>query len=88
MEEVREPVKWFAEQMENKLKENDNKGGWDDCNLYWLVNRIKEEVSELERAINIHRDLGDNRLEIIRESADISNFSMMIADIARRKLQG
>lgn len=88
MEEVREPVKWFAVQMESKLKENDDKGCWDDCNLYWLVSRIKEEVSELERAINIHRDLGDNRLEIIRESADISNFSMMIADIARKKLQG
>ena len=28
---MREEVKWFAEQMENKLQENDHKGGWQDC---------------------------------------------------------
>ena len=81
---MREQVQWFAEQMEIKLLENDSKGGWEGCNLYWLVSRINEETKELTRAIDTHRDLGDNRKEIIRESADIANFAMMIADLARK----
>lgn len=81
---MREQLQWFAERMESKLKENDHKGGWDGCNLYWLVERLKEETNELLCEINIHRDLGENRQSIIRESADIANFAMMIADIARK----
>lgn len=84
--EVREPVKRFAEDMEAKLKDNDQKGGWEDCNLYWLVSRINEETRELARAINLHRDLGASKENIIKEAADVANFAMMVADIARNKL--
>lgn len=85
--EVRESVKWFAEQMENKLKENDKKGGWDDCNIYWLIQRIREETNELLSAVNLNRDLGATKENIIREAADVANFAMMIADIARKHLK-
>lgn len=84
--EVRESVKWFAEQMENKLKENDKKGGWDNCNIYWLIQRIKEETGELLKAVDLHRDLGASKEHIIQESADVANFAMMVADIARKHL--
>ena len=85
--QVRESVKWFAEQMENKLKENDKKGGWDDCNIYWLIQRIREETNELLSAVNLNRDLGATKENIIREAADVANFAMMIADIARKHLK-
>lgn len=85
--EVRESVKWFAEQMENKLKENDKKGGWDDCNIYWLIQRIREETNELLSAVNLNRDLGATKENIIREAADVANFAMMVADIARKHLK-
>lgn len=85
--EVRESVKWFAEQMENKLKENDKKGGWDDCNIYWLIQRIREEINELLSAVNLNRDLGATKENIIREAADVANFAMMIADITRKHLK-
>jgi NTP pyrophosphatase (non-canonical NTP hydrolase) len=85
--EVRESVKWFAEQMENKLKENDKKGGWDDCNIYWLIQRIREETNELLSAVNLNRDLGATKENIIGEAADVANFAMMIADIARKHLK-
>lgn len=85
--EVRESVKWFAEQMENKLKENDKKGGWDDCNIYWLIQRIREETNELLSAVNLNRDLGVTKESIIREASDVANFAMMIADIARKHLK-
>ncbi|MCL6615826.1 MAG: hypothetical protein K6T39_01655 [Anoxybacillus ayderensis] len=85
--DVRESVKWFAEQMEAKLKENDEKGGWDDCNIYWLIKRMREETNELLKAVNLHRDLGATKENIIREAADVANFAMMIADIARKYLK-
>lgn len=85
--EVRESVKWFAEQMESKLRENDKKGGWDNCNIYWLIKRINEETNELLNAVDLHRDLGDAKENIIREAADVANFAMMIADIARKHLK-
>lgn len=81
----REQVEWFAEQMESKLQENDSKGGWDNCNLYWLVSRIYDEVKELTRAIDVNLDFGDNQKDIISESADVANFVMMIADIAKKQ---
>lgn len=81
---MREQVKWFAEQMENKLKENDHKGGWDDCNVYWLWQRLQDESGELLTAINLYRDLGADKNDIIKEAADVANFAMMIADIVRK----
>jgi NTP pyrophosphatase (non-canonical NTP hydrolase) len=81
---MREQVKWFAEQMENKLKENDHKGGWDNCNVYWLWQRLQDESGELLTAINLYRDLGADKNNIIKEAADVANFAMMIADIVRK----
>lgn len=85
--DVREAVKWFAEQMEKKLRENEGKGGWDNCNIYWLIQRIREETNELLSAVNLHRDLGATKENIIREAADVANFAMMMADIARKHLK-
>lgn len=85
--EVRESVKWFAEQMESKLRENDKKGGWDNCNIYWLIKRINEETNELLNAVDLHRDLGATKENIIRESVDVANFAMMVADITRKYLK-
>lgn len=85
--EVRESVKWFSEQMETKLRENDKKGGWDNCNIYWIIKRINEETNELLNAVDLHRDLGATKENIIREAADVANFAMMIADIARKHLK-
>ncbi|MEG7342529.1 hypothetical protein V6E27_28690 [Bacillus cereus] len=82
---MREEVKWFAEQMESKLQENDHKGGWQDCDLQWLVKRLKEEVNELESALkDFSISFNEYSENVIKESADVSNFSMMIADIVNK----
>ncbi|MBK5428546.1 hypothetical protein ACTFRP_31475 [Bacillus cereus group sp. MYBK234-1] len=82
---MREEVKWFAEQMESKLQENDHKGGWQDCDLQWLVKRLKEEVNELESALkDFPISFNEYSENVIKESADVSNFSMMIADIVNK----
>lgn len=74
----RTSVKWFAEQMELKLKENDYKGGWARCDHSWLLDRLKQEVTELEKAL----EKVDNQENVIKEAADVANFALMIADLA------
>ncbi|MDU0329206.1 hypothetical protein RW092_03185 [Paenibacillus sp. 3LSP] len=81
----RESVQWFAEVMENKLRENDHKGGWDNENIYWLWERLRDEASELLVAVDATRDLYADPLNIVLEAADVANFAMMIADKARKE---
>lgn len=80
--EIRDEVKWFAEEMEKSLRENDWKGGWKDCSIGWLIVKLAEEVGELATMF-INADLGEQ--EVIKEATDVANVAMMIADIARSK---
>ena len=83
----REPLRWFAEQMEQTLKANDHKGGWEDIDSYDLWRRAEEELGELFHALFVG-DHEPNADKIIREATDVANFAMMIADNARRALKG
>ena len=99
MSDTRPWVDAFADEMESKLAENRHKGnreGWQAEPAGWLFSRLKEEVAELEAAMN--KPLGDcscrsvdecqhigrfrDEDEIRSECADIANFAMMIADVA------
>lgn len=70
---------WFAEQMKFKmgLPKNVAKGDWLKLpDLYYLVERLEEEVMELKSSI-VNNESYRN---VIMESADVGNFAMMIAD--------
>lgn len=88
---IRKEVLWFAHQMENKLKENDYKGGWDRCTREALLYRLDQELQELKNAIG---KIGKRHLKedvvfelVIRESADVANFAMMIADNCQKRAE-
>ncbi len=68
-------VLWFAQQMEQKLRENDHKGGWHHNKAPELVSRLLEEVAELRTALT-----QPGSAETVAEAADVANFAMMIAD--------
>ncbi len=78
--QLREPVRWFAKQMEETLRRNDHKGGWETCGPEYLIVRLHEELHELTQAI--HRS--GSYSWIISEATDVANFAMMIADLARK----
>jgi NTP pyrophosphatase (non-canonical NTP hydrolase) len=40
----------FAQEMERVLRANDYKGGWQTCQLPWLLSRLCEEAAELVEA--------------------------------------
>jgi NTP pyrophosphatase (non-canonical NTP hydrolase) len=69
----------FAQEMETRLRANDHKGGWADCDFPYLIRRIREETDELADTM---RDVGGlyDYAEIRREAADVANFAMMVAD--------
>ena len=92
----RESVCWFSGLMETKLRENDHKGHWRNCDLEYMEQRIREEFAELSAALMQYqiaslspheatrtRYLGDR---VKREAADVANFAMMIADRVRGEL--
>jgi NTP pyrophosphatase (non-canonical NTP hydrolase) len=67
--------------MEERLRANDHKGGWDNCEPEWLLTRLRQEVEELaaEIAKGGTRSFDADRLRL--EAADVGNFAMMIADV-------
>lgn len=81
---LREPVQWFAEQMEKMLQANDHKAGWQDCNFDYLEDKLDEEVREVKVELLKNSNGRSNEPDIIKEAADAANILMMIADNARK----
>ena len=82
MPNVRSEVQEFAEAMELELMKHDDRPGWKDCDPFWLLGRLREEVSELESVLkNPNRD--GKVTKVREEAADVSNFAMMIADVIK-----
>ncbi len=74
---LRPEVLRFAEAMERKLRKNDYKSGWKDCDLFYLEDRLKKELSEFMKTLANQ----SNRME--GEAADVANFLMMLVDVVR-----
>lgn len=72
---LRPKVKVFAQAMEMKFILNDHKGGWEETPITFLLQRLREETDELEKAL-----LNQQPDEAFSEGVDISNFATMIVD--------
>ncbi len=59
--------------MMQKLRKNRHKAHWNTVSQAWLLGRLKDEVEELQLALQEGWD-------VISECADVANFAMMIAD--------
>ena len=75
MEDPREEVQDFAKIMEIRLQQNENKSHWTGCTLGHLLDKMKFNVEQLERALINGRDF-----KIINEAVDVANYAMMISD--------
>ena len=79
--DLRLEVRWFAELMEMRLRENDFKGGWHRDSAQSLLDRLREETQELEEQIAIPYS---NPNLVAWEAADVANFALMLATNAVR----
>jgi hypothetical protein len=67
---LRPAVAEFAAQLEEKLRKNDDKGGWEICSFQYLIKRLEQEVEELKGAETTWLTNG--------EAIDVAAFAMMI----------
>lgn len=74
---MRTEVRVFAQAMEERLEANRHKGHWRDCKRGYLLERMREEISELVNAMEFEHASPD---VVIKEAADVANFCMMLAD--------
>ena len=81
MRECRPEVARFAREMEMVLRRNDYKGGWDNCDIEYLENRIKEELGEYFSVEPDKTYYSDIKQE---EITDVANFCMMIFEYWRQ----
>ncbi len=83
----RPEVAKFAELMERKLRANDWKGGWINDDPAMLLQRLREEVDELDRAL-MYSEINPREVDVnvnaIDEAVDVANFALMIADVVSR----
>ena len=90
---LRPQVMAFAHLMECNLRKHDaDRGphGWQDDGAEALVERLEDEATELDRAIQEAMQVagkGSARscldvLAVAKEAADVANFAMMIADVS------
>lgn len=68
---------FFVPIMLGKLRANRHKKSWKNEDIRRLVKRVKEEVDELEKMIDIN-----HQSRIAQEAADVALFCAMIAYIA------
>tara|TARA_R100000093_G_scaffold68986_1_gene40931 strand:- start:2684 stop:2941 length:258 start_codon:yes stop_codon:yes gene_type:complete len=70
--------------MEERLRANDHKGGWKQMEPTEIFNRILEELKELVEAQALIDDgshfSAKGLVALLRESADLANFAMFLAD--------
>lgn len=75
--QCRPEVQAFAIAMEEELRRNDWKGGWQLMNDFQLMGRLEEESLELKDVLRYNIGLTN---QVLKESVDVANFAMMIAD--------
>ena len=69
----------FAEEMERRLRRKDDVRGvsWRNEDDDWLLDRLHEEVEELEVAMR--RQDRSRDVRVIHEAADVANFALFLA---------
>ncbi len=73
--EIRPQVQAFAEAMEEVLRKNDHKGGWENCEIDYLNWRLTQEFGGY--FANYDKMTPEQKR---KELVDISNFCMMLWD--------
>lgn len=77
-EHPRETVLWFAQKMEERLRKNENKGGWgpDNCSMNYLLEQMDLKCRQV---VGSHGS-GLTSKQLIALLADVANYAMMQAD--------
>ena len=76
-------IEALASAMQSKLAKNRGKRHWQDAAPTYLIDRLRQEVEELEQAIGGYLEEGSaDEDDVWNEAADVANFAAMLADNA------
>ena len=67
-------LKVLSTEMKKKIDRDANKGNWDTVSCFKLLEMLKDEVKELQHALE-----SEPLENAIKECGDVGNFAMMIA---------
>jgi len=82
---LRDCLKEFVGSMEAQLRANEWRGGWDAESFDKMLARLDEQRRQLKLAV---KHLGQGKVqpgELVRRAADVANYGMIIADLARKQ---
>jgi len=77
LEFLRPDLQRFFDAMIYKLRRNKHKGRWEDLDIPKTVERMRDEIAELEEAIS-----EGSTVEVLFEAADVANFALITANIS------
>jgi len=89
-------VAQFANEMQKQLEENKHKDeiGWLDCDFDFLIERMENNIIDIQRLLIARNACKTDELQaefkrdIIKSTADVGNYAMMIADKVRKEWNG
>jgi hypothetical protein len=80
--------------MEEILKANDHKDGWDGCSPGWLLDQVGKELREARTAYRerylrtvVQPEAQDAIKALQDEAVDVANFAMMLWDVLEEERQ-
>jgi hypothetical protein len=82
---LRDCLKEFAADMEVQLSANEWRGGWNAESLANMLARLDEQRRQLKLAV---KRLSQGKVqpgEVVRRAADVANYAMIVADLARKE---
>lgn len=79
MKKVNSKLTWFIQEMDAELKVNEWKGGWEDCDIAYLLGRASANLDLIRTAV-LENSSDSLKTFAVKCCADCANYCMMITD--------
>jgi hypothetical protein len=82
---LRDCLKVFARVMEARLRDNEWRGGWDVESFGKMLAALDDQRRQLKLSVK-HLSQGKAQPgELVRRAADVANYAMIVAELARKQ---
>ena len=79
MKKQRPVITWFIKEMDYRLLENEWKGGWEECDIGYLLGRARANLDLIHTAV-LENSSDSLKAFAVKCCADCANYCMMMAD--------
>ena len=79
--QIREALRFFAQEMEKELKNNEFRGDWRECGPSDMMARLWDEMYDLDDQVEKVCEGKGDRMAVLKEAVDVANYAMFVADV-------